>query len=490
MKADHMGRHEVRRGETLISIARQHKIRDWRTLWDAPENRELKHKRTSPNQIRPGDVVVIPSSGAGHSPAVTAEPEVSNSQVKHMLEAAHGKEASFAFGVSATGHKEDVLLVHGTRSAQQLREEIKRTTGLSAGNHGLCRWEGHVFSVKPVGHTQGGLASRLKQYFSKHGVSISKVECTEELVGSEKVFSMKYKGQTVHLTAKEKETVEKKIIAEIRGGIYHVINTQTNRARILYDRFKSINSKGTNQVVSWLIEATTRAELPSETVITEAERLRDTLKSYIDRGPKVMRQIVDFIGPAETASHNALVAMQDYRDSMMQGGESWVFGLELTKTTCFIVASAIATGGTSIGASLGASVVMAATESVSTETGRLIAGTKSQTFQSAATNIAADVINGVVAHKLGNTKIIKGLQSKVAERILKSTGSGPLRAYAAHSISEAIGELPFFNDVVTQAAKSISEGETMEQFVQNITVNFFKSMTVEQLAEAIKKRKK
>lgn len=52
--------HEVAQGEYLSKIARHFGFSDYRTIWDAPENKELKDKRKNPNILFPGDRLFIP----------------------------------------------------------------------------------------------------------------------------------------------------------------------------------------------------------------------------------------------------------------------------------------------------------------------------------------------------------------------------------------------------------------------------------------------
>lgn len=52
--------HVVKQGECLSTICAKHGWSDWRKLYDAPENAELKKLRPNPNVLYPGDVVAIP----------------------------------------------------------------------------------------------------------------------------------------------------------------------------------------------------------------------------------------------------------------------------------------------------------------------------------------------------------------------------------------------------------------------------------------------
>ena len=75
--------HTVEEGECLASIAGTYGFADVKTIYDHPDNAELRGKRPNPNLIRPGDVVVIPdrkqkkvpcASGAKHRFEVRAPP--------------------------------------------------------------------------------------------------------------------------------------------------------------------------------------------------------------------------------------------------------------------------------------------------------------------------------------------------------------------------------------------------------------------------------
>jgi N-acetylmuramoyl-L-alanine amidase len=56
-------RHLVQQGDCLSRIARRHGVKDWRKVWQAPENEELRRRRKNPNLLFPGDVVTVPDPG-------------------------------------------------------------------------------------------------------------------------------------------------------------------------------------------------------------------------------------------------------------------------------------------------------------------------------------------------------------------------------------------------------------------------------------------
>jgi N-acetylmuramoyl-L-alanine amidase len=52
--------HVVQQGECLSRIASQYGFANYRTLYDHPDNADLKRLRPNPNVLRPGDVVHVP----------------------------------------------------------------------------------------------------------------------------------------------------------------------------------------------------------------------------------------------------------------------------------------------------------------------------------------------------------------------------------------------------------------------------------------------
>ena len=50
----------VQQGDYLSKIAKEFGFPDYRTIWDHPDNSELKSKRKNPNVLYPGDKLVIP----------------------------------------------------------------------------------------------------------------------------------------------------------------------------------------------------------------------------------------------------------------------------------------------------------------------------------------------------------------------------------------------------------------------------------------------
>jgi len=66
-------RHVVRQGECLSRIARQHGFNNWRTVYEHPDNGELRKKRPNPNILFPGDIVMIPDMDVKTENAATGQ---------------------------------------------------------------------------------------------------------------------------------------------------------------------------------------------------------------------------------------------------------------------------------------------------------------------------------------------------------------------------------------------------------------------------------
>lgn len=60
MASQNLKQHKVKKGENLTVIAKKYHHKDWKPIWDAPENKQIAKSRGAPEKIQPGDVLVIP----------------------------------------------------------------------------------------------------------------------------------------------------------------------------------------------------------------------------------------------------------------------------------------------------------------------------------------------------------------------------------------------------------------------------------------------
>jgi N-acetylmuramoyl-L-alanine amidase len=65
--------HTVEQGEHLAGIAQKYGFTNFRSIWDSPENNELRSKREDPNVLFPGDRLFIPDRDVGGAQCVTEQ---------------------------------------------------------------------------------------------------------------------------------------------------------------------------------------------------------------------------------------------------------------------------------------------------------------------------------------------------------------------------------------------------------------------------------
>jgi hypothetical protein len=68
-----MSTHTVNQGECFTQIAERYGFRDYRTLYDHPDNAALKKARPNPNVLLPGDVVKIPDKDPKEAACATGK---------------------------------------------------------------------------------------------------------------------------------------------------------------------------------------------------------------------------------------------------------------------------------------------------------------------------------------------------------------------------------------------------------------------------------
>jgi N-acetylmuramoyl-L-alanine amidase len=66
-----VARHIVKSGESLARIARHYGFRDWRLIYDHPDNADFRERRPDPDVLFPGDTVVIPEKEIGSASIAT-----------------------------------------------------------------------------------------------------------------------------------------------------------------------------------------------------------------------------------------------------------------------------------------------------------------------------------------------------------------------------------------------------------------------------------
>src|SRR5947209_1428596 len=65
--------HTVEEGEHIMRIALAYGWTQWKTIWNAPENAELRQTRDSPDVLMPGDSLYVPDRDTKETPAATEQ---------------------------------------------------------------------------------------------------------------------------------------------------------------------------------------------------------------------------------------------------------------------------------------------------------------------------------------------------------------------------------------------------------------------------------
>ena len=61
--------HKVEPGESLYSIAHKYGIACWQSIYEHPDNADLRRRRPNPHVLHPGDEVRVPEKCPGGAPA-------------------------------------------------------------------------------------------------------------------------------------------------------------------------------------------------------------------------------------------------------------------------------------------------------------------------------------------------------------------------------------------------------------------------------------
>ncbi len=163
--------HTVAKGDTVDSIARKYKVRDGKTLWAAPENKDLSGRRKKAENIEPGDKLVIPPSekekkeAAAKLEALT-KARNANLKLRDMLRKDTARRAQ-AFNTMTS------LIVASTRSKNDMVSKLESDIR-SMQNIGLAVDTAAAFVRELLGSVTK-LAKLAKQAASATGAELAKL---------------------------------------------------------------------------------------------------------------------------------------------------------------------------------------------------------------------------------------------------------------------------------------------------------------------------
>lgn len=80
-----MTTYTAKQGDHISKIAKKFGFRDYQTIWNDPENADLKKKRRNPNILYPGDIVHIPERKTSELPAATEKRHRFQTNIKPLM---------------------------------------------------------------------------------------------------------------------------------------------------------------------------------------------------------------------------------------------------------------------------------------------------------------------------------------------------------------------------------------------------------------------
>jgi hypothetical protein len=291
-------------------------------------------------------------------------------------------------------------------------------------------------------------------------------------------YQVQIDGITYLFTESEMQAVRSSIISTLSRSIVLEMQMKTSSARTLWNEFNTINND--QYIVSWLVEFTSRAEFPDQSVITAAEQANQAVSTAMATGD--LNLICQAIQNAVTPVNSAISEMDKYRTQMIDGAGYWVTGLEITSSLSFAVAGSLA-GAVFVPATatLGATVLNGALigagggliQSVAGEVGQSIAGTNNDGI---IMPMLISTLSGGASGAIG--PLIKGLSGKISEALFAKLAT----AFARINMDEAAAKLllkeiiegPFsavVGQLVNDSIPLIKGDMTLDTFIKNLVIS-------------------
>ena len=199
--------HTVKQGEHLTGIAVAYGFRDYRVIWNYPQNAPLKQKRQNPNVLFPGDVVFIPdinvkerscATDQRHTFQVSATPLVLKLQLVREYDVPFSSmscdlvvetqpthlntdaEGIIKLQIAPTA-RTSVLLIHDTFEVQRTHVPFDRVFAISIGDlDPVDEISGQVARLASLGYFSGSfdapddndLKSAIEEFQCEHGLKV------------------------------------------------------------------------------------------------------------------------------------------------------------------------------------------------------------------------------------------------------------------------------------------------------------------------------
>jgi N-acetylmuramoyl-L-alanine amidase len=163
--------HIVKQGECLSSIAKKYGFASWRTIYDHPDNAELKRCRPNPDILYPGDEIRIPEKDPGTESVATGQShtfKLTRQTTKLTVKIAEHRGAPIAGrpyslkigGGIIQGTLPDSGIIEHEIPNDLLEAELRIYFGGGAERDGCYHWIVKIAHLDPI-DTVSGLQARL-----------------------------------------------------------------------------------------------------------------------------------------------------------------------------------------------------------------------------------------------------------------------------------------------------------------------------------------
>lgn len=308
-------------------------------------------------------------------------------------------------------------------------------------------------------------------------------------------WTIKVGSKTEEMKKADYEAGKKTILKNLKRGILLAIKNRSSECRIMYDHF--VEMKKEQSVVTWLVEATSGADLPPKSLITNAENAAAAVESAIKAGD--MARIKKALEKCEKPLNAAVNAMRVYKKKVIGGGENWVTGLQITRDVSFTIVSTWATAGAGsvAGAAYAAGSVALLKESAGA-VGKITANPAKALTLNDARNMALEVGVAAMGGAFTKGEIGKKIISGAGSIFSKSAGSMGLKTISKVSSGTLNGWMSrvmqgIGSNVVEEAAKQgvlqLKSNAKPEDFYKNIATKAIAAALFGPFEEALKSDK-
>lgn len=331
----------------------------------------------------------------------------------------------------------------------------------------------------------------LKEFQKESGLAVTgqldkqTMDILEEVANEERPkWQLTVNGKTYLLSDADHKALIDRIKSEFRPAMA-TLKSAVAAARGYFDHMKELNDK--QYVVAWCIEAWKGSALPPESEIRAAEAGADACEGMLNSGN--LKGFAAAFPKAQEQANKARATIKKYVEDVIDGGGDIVIGLEIVKTTSFVVVGVIAAP---VAASYGLGAVAAgvvagagtnAVETLAEEVGKGIYG-ESKGVGDAALNVLRDAFIGGSIGALVKGKGAEKILEKVGPQVAKLLGGKLFEKASEKVVVQWV--IAYFKKNGAEILEGVMK-ETMKSFranAESLTLEKFCSIVAKEVATA------